>query len=120
MISPLTGTPTTTLASTKLAPPPSALSKKGTTGKKGTRVQENIREENTAEGSTKRKRGRPPKRNVEKAPGNTKSVLEEFSTENIAKRAKMTKTPVGALDSTESVNKRVRRAGPYDGSPWGK
>jgi hypothetical protein len=49
------------LASTKLAPAPFAPSKKGTTGKKGTRVQENRREENTAEGSKKEKEDDPQK-----------------------------------------------------------
>jgi hypothetical protein len=104
------------LATTKLTPA-SAANKKGTKGKKG--AEGNRGEENTAEGSTKRKRGRPPKR-LEKAPPNTKSVVEEFSTENIAKQAKRAKTRVVPLETTESVTKRKRRVGPYDGSPWNK
>ncbi|KAG0523598.1 hypothetical protein BDA96_07G136400 [Sorghum bicolor] len=121
ILSPTVGSPTSTVATMKVALASSAPNMNGTKGKKGANgVEGNRGEENIASASTRRKRGRPPKRKLEKAHPGTKSVVDQFNTENIAKRAKAIKSPVVPFESTETAKKRVRRAGPYNGSPWGK
>ncbi|KAG0530495.1 hypothetical protein BDA96_05G191500 [Sorghum bicolor] len=102
ILSPSKATQTTVLATTKLM----------------IEVEGNRGEENTAEGSIRRKRGRP--RKLEKPTPNTKSVVDQFTTKNIAKQAKATNTHVVPRETTKTLTKRVRRAGPYNGSPWGK
>ena len=104
-----------------------AASMKESNGRKGGEANKASGEgkEKTASGieDKKRGRGRPRTKGVE---GNTTSGGREENTASTAESKKRgrgrprknVETPVLTLESTESLNKRVRRAGRFNGSPW--
>ena len=105
-LSPSTGTPTI-----------AAASMKESNGRKGGEANKASGEgkEKTTSGTEdkKRGRGRPRTKGVE---GNT--AVAEIKKRGRGRPRKNVETPVLTLESTESLNKRVRRAGRFNGSPW--
>ena len=71
--------------------------------------------EKTASGTEDKKRGwgRPQTKEVE---GNTAAA--ESKKRGRGRPRKNVETPVLTLESTKTLNKRVRRTGRFNGSPW--